>query len=83
MTQHTPQTEHGRTGTCQIVHLGKEVRFDALPKGALHDPANGTAENARRQAERIAGLSIRIQRHIAAKGYSTRPPALVAPGALA
>ncbi|WP_027237850.1 hypothetical protein [Leisingera caerulea] len=82
MTQHTPQTEHGKAGACQIVHLSKEVRFDAPPKRSLHVPANGAAENTRRQAERVAGLSARIHRHIAAKGYPTRPPALIAPGAL-
>ncbi|UWQ77630.1 hypothetical protein K3725_09870 [Leisingera sp. S132] len=83
MTQHTQQTAPGKAGACQVLHLGNSPRFAALPDGALHDPANGVTEIARRRAERAAALSARIQRRIAEMGYSTRPPALIAPGALA
>ncbi|UWQ29895.1 hypothetical protein [Leisingera sp. M523] len=49
---------------------GQKVRFDNLPA-----PAH--------RIDRDNYLSTRIRRHIAKMGYSTRPPALIAPGARA
>lgn len=83
MTHQTQQTTHHQICACQVLHIGKNARFAALPDDAMHAPANGVIEIGRRRAERAASLSARIQRHIAARGYSTRPPALIAPGALA
>lgn len=83
MTQHTPQTAPSKATACQILHLGKTMRFATLPKAGLQEPANGADEHLRRQEERAASLSARIQHRIAAMGYPARPPALIAPGALA
>lgn len=67
MTLLSKAIEQSKSPAVQIIHPGQTPRIELLQRPILPQAANG--------------LSARIRRHMAAKGYGTRPPALIASGA--
>lgn len=66
--------------TLPTYNTSNSKSVEVLCNGEIYQPL---AAQTLTQCDPANGLTARIRRHMATKGYASRPPALITPGALA